>query len=668
MNTPAVEELETVWIPMSDGIRLAARMWIPRSAHEAPVPAILEYVPYRRRDGARERDDHTYTYLAMHGYAGIRLDIRGSGDSEGVLDDEYLALEQQDAVEAIEWLAAQPWCSGAVGMVGISWGGFNALQVAALRPRALRAIITVCSTDDRYADDMHYMGGAHLTGNLEWGSTFFSLMARAPDPDVVGDGWRRQWQERLEALKPFVHTWLEHQRRDGFWKHGSVCEDITAIACPVMAVGGWSDGYSNAIFRLLRDLKVPRLGIVGPWGHKYPQLGVPGPTIDFLAESRRWWDHWLKGIDTGIMQEPTLRAYLQHWIPPAAHLDARPGRWVGEPQWPSPHVAMLRWYLNDGTLDAVAQAGPPLSVGSPETTGSAGGEWCPYSLGGIGPELPLDQRRDDAYSWVFDSPLLVEPLEMLGAAVLELAVAADQPHLQVIARLSDVGIDGQVARVTYGVLNLTHRDGHEHPRELEPGSVYRITLTLNDAGHRFEVGHTVRVALSTAYWPIVWPAPAAARLTMTPGSGSLSLPIRVPTAPTLPVAFAPAPDAPLTRCSLSPGAVHRTLTADIASGVERIEVLRDDGMSRIDAIGVETGFRKTLRYRMHPADPTSARAEAEYELIHRNARGWDTTVRTRSAIGCTAHHYVVEADVEAFEGDERLFSRSWTTRIPRDFT
>jgi uncharacterized protein len=653
---------------MSDGIRLAARMWIPRSAYDTPVPAILEYIPYRRRDGARERDTHTYSYLAAHGYAGIRLDIRGSGDSEGVLGDEYLNLEQQDAVEAIAWIAAQPWCSGAVGMVGISWGGFNALQVAARRPPALRAIITVCSTDDRYADDMHYMGGTHLTGNLEWGSTFFSLQARAPDPEVAGEAWREQWQQRLRALKPFVQAWLEHQRRDGFWKHGSVCEDIGAIACPVMAVGGWVDGYSNAIPRLLRDLKVPRLGIIGPWGHKYPQLGVPGPAIDFLAESRRWWDHWLKDLDNGIMREPMLRAYVQDWIAPVSHLDMRPGRWVGEPSWPSPNISTRSWYLNAGTLGASAQARPALSVRSPETTGAAGGEWCPYSLGGIGPELPLDQRHDDAYSLVFDGEPLTEPLEMLGAAVLELSLSSDQPHLHVIARLSDVGTDGQVARVTYGVLNVAHRDGHEHPRALEPGRTYRVTLALNDAGHRFQAGHRVRVAISTAYWPIVWPAPVAARLTVMPGSSRLNVPVRALEVKGPAVAFASAPDGPLARRALTPGAVHRTLTVDVGSGVERIEVLRDDGRSLIDDIGVETGFRKILRYRMHPADPTSARAEAEYELVHRHARGWDTTVRTRSAIGCTVDHYVVEADLEAFEGEERIFSRSWTTRIPRDFT
>ena len=334
-----IRHLETIWIPMSDGTRLAGRLWLPEDAEQHPVPAILEYIPYRRRDGTREGDELTHPYLAGHGYACLRLDIRGSGDSEGVIHDEYSKQEQDDAVEAIAWLAAQSWCDGKVGMMGISWGGFNGLQVAARRPPALKAIITVCSTDDRYADDMHFMGGSHMTGNMEWGSAFFSIMGRAPDPLIVGDKWRQMWRQRLEAVTPYYANWLRHQRRDGYWKHGSVCEDIGAITCAVMAVGGWADGYTNAVFRLLRTLKSPKLAIVGPWGHKYPHNGVPGPAIGFLTESLRWWDHWLKGKETGIMGEPMLRAYVQDSLPPASHYDQRPGHWVAEPAWPSANIA-----------------------------------------------------------------------------------------------------------------------------------------------------------------------------------------------------------------------------------------------------------------------------------------------------------------------------------------
>ena len=128
------------FIPLSDGTRLAVRIWLPVDAEERPVPAILEYLPYRRKDGTADRDASTHPYFAGHGYASVRVDMRGSGDSEGVLLGEYLKQEQDDALEIIDWITAQPWCSGQVGMIGISWGGFNGLQIAARRPPALKAI------------------------------------------------------------------------------------------------------------------------------------------------------------------------------------------------------------------------------------------------------------------------------------------------------------------------------------------------------------------------------------------------------------------------------------------------------------------------------------------------------------------------------------------------
>jgi putative CocE/NonD family hydrolase len=663
---PRITVIETVFIAMTDGTRLAARVWMPESADSTPVPAILEYTPYRRRDGSRERDEQTHPWLAGHGYACIRLDIRGTGDSQGVIHDEYLQQEQDDAVEAIAWIARQCWCNGAVGMLGISWGGFNALQVAARRPAALKAIVSLCSTDDRYGDDMHYMGGAQLTGNLEWGSTFFSIMARAPDPAIVGEQWRAMWMQRLEAVQPMIATSLAHQRRDAYWRHGSVCEDIGAIACPVMAVGGWADGYSNAVFRLLRDLKVPRLGIVGPWGHKYPHLGVPGPAIAFLAEMLRWWDHWLKGRDTGVMREPMLRAYLQDWICPRSHHELRPGRWVAESSWPSPLVHAARLYLNRDALAVTAVAGPPLAISSPLTTGAAGGEWCAYSLGGVGPELPLDQRQDDSYSLSFDGAPLPSPFDLLGAPILNVTLRADRPIMQIIVRLNDISPQGEVARVSFGVLNLTHRDGHAQPEALAPGRQYKVRIQLNDAGHRFAMGHRMRIAISTCYWPMVWPAPAAGVLEIIPGASSLDLPERQARTSEPVVVFGAPESLPATRRTYSrTGAISRTVEYDLGSAVQRVEVKRDDGRSVLEEIGVETEFRKTLRFWIHPSDPASARAQADYELAHR-AEGWDTLVKTRSLLSCTTSDYLFEAVLEAFEGGRRIFLRSWTQRIARD--
>ena len=250
-----VREIEHAWIPLADGTRLSARIWLPADALTDPVPAILEYLPYRHRDGTFARDAGIHAYFAGHGYASIRVDIRGSGESEGILVDEYLKQEQDDALEVIAWIARQPWSTGTVGMMGISWGGFNALQVAARRPPALKAIVTVASTDDRFADDAHYMGGALLGENMGWGSAFFMQQGRAPDPAIVGKRWLSMWKERLKAIPHPVERWMRHPSRDAFWRCGSVAENYGAISCGVYAVGGWEDGYTNVLLRLMRHLK-----------------------------------------------------------------------------------------------------------------------------------------------------------------------------------------------------------------------------------------------------------------------------------------------------------------------------------------------------------------------------------------------------------------------------
>ncbi|HEY4891733.1 MAG TPA: CocE/NonD family hydrolase, partial [Reyranella sp.] len=409
----AVRIIEHTTIPLKDGTQLAARIWLPEDAEQNPVPAILEYLPYRKRDGTYERDALTYPWLAGHGYAGVRVDIRGSGESDGLLSDEYARQEQDDALEIIAWLAAQPWCSGAVGMMGISWGGFNGLQVAALRPPALKAIVTICSTDDRYADDVHYMGGAKLNAGFGWAAFFFGAMCHPPDPALVGERWRAMWLERLANVPLFLEIWTRHQRRDAYWRHGSVCEDYAAIQCPVYAVGGWTDGYTNAIPRLLERLTVPRKGLIGPWAHAYPHFALPGPQIGFLQDMLRWWDHWLKGEATGVMDEPMVRAWMTDSVKPATYHETLPGRWVAEPSWPPPQRKPYRLFLTDDGLRPERAPLAARAVCSSQTVGKDAGSWCPF---GRAADQAGDQRADDARSLIFETPPLDEAIEILGSA------------------------------------------------------------------------------------------------------------------------------------------------------------------------------------------------------------------------------------------------------------
>jgi uncharacterized protein len=634
----AVRIIEHTTIPMKDGTQLAARIWLPEDAEQNPVPAILEYLPYRKRDGTYERDALTYPWLAGHGYAGVRVDIRGSGESDGLLSDEYARQEQDDALEIIAWLAAQPWCSGAVGMMGISWGGFNGLQVAARRPPALKAIVTICSTDDRYADDVHYMGGAKLNAGFGWASFFFGAMCHPPDPALVGERWRAMWLERLANVPLFLEIWTRHQRRDAYWRHGSVCEDYAAIQCPVYAVGGWTDGYSNAIPRLLERLAAPRKGLIGPWAHAYPHFALPGPQIGFLQDMLRWWDHWLKDAETGVMDEPMVRAWMTDSVTPATYHETLPGRWVAEPSWPPPESKLHRLFLTDDGLRPERAPLAARTVCSPQTVGKDAGSWCPF---GRGADQAGDQRADDARSLVFETPPLDEAIEILGAAIVTLEVASDRPIANIAVRLCDVHPSAESLRVSFGVQNLTHRDGHETPQPLVPGERYQIRIQLNDAGVVFPAGHRIRLALSTTYWPMIWPAPEIATLTIF--SGTLDLPVR-------PTQAADAALPPL------PGPETAT--------PERPTVIRP-GLMRIDRLGLELSTEGKFAFDITDDDPLSATAEMQRtETIQRDA--WQVRIETRMRLSCTRDAFLLQASLRAWEGASEVCHREWDRSIPRD--
>jgi putative CocE/NonD family hydrolase len=663
----AVRELENLWIPLPDGDRMAARVWLPEDADSHPVPVIVEYHPYRKRDLSAINNQPMHSYLAGHGYAAVRLEIRGSGESDGILRDEYLAQELNDACDAIAWLTAQPWSTGRAGMIGNSWSGFNALQVAALRPPALGAIVTSCSTDDRYADDMHYMGGCLLTDMLDWGTLFQALLALPPDPALVGDRWRDMWQARIDALgTPPTETWLRHQVRDGFWRHGSVGEDFSRIEVPVLAVGGWLDGYRNAIPRLLSGLDVPRRGVIGPWAHAYPHLATPGPGYDFLAQVVRWFDHWLKGIDTGAMDEPMLRAWMAEDVPAAPFYPTAPGRWVGEDQWPSPRITTRLLHL-DGTRLAseAASTSPPRAWSSPDTTGLVGGEWCPYGTGGKGPEFPGDQREDDGRSLTWDGPPLDERLEILGAPVVELELEVDRPSAFVAVRLCDVRPEGASTRVSFGVLNLTHRDGHAAAEAMVPGQRTTVRVRLNDTGYAFLPGHHVRLAVSTQYWPMVWPSPEPVRFTMH--GGTLALPVRPPRHDdaSLPDLGEPTwgPEAAIT--VLRPGHWGREIVTDAMTGTTTVTNTVEGPLNRQDRIGralAVTGFDRNTLVAGDPA-ATTAQSRRAFEIVR---DGSTIRVSADVALSCTRDAFVLEIDMTASEDDEPVWDRRWQTTIPRE--
>ena len=660
-----VKETPNLFIPLRDGTKLAARLWMPTDAAKNPVPVILEYLPYRKRDGTVVRDALTHPYLAGHGYACVRVDMRGNGDSDGLMLDEYSEQELQDADEVIAWLVAQPWSTGRVGMMGISWGGFNGLQVAARRPAGLDAVITLCSTDDRYSDDIHFKGGCLLSENLGWSATMFGYSSRPPDPALVGEAWRGMWLERLNAEPLLAIDWLQHPHRDAYWKRGSVCEDIGAIQAAVLAIGGWNDAYTNAVPRLVGSVQAPVKGIIGPWAHKYPHFAVPEPRIGFLQEALRWWDRWLKDAPTGVEQDPAFRTYIMEVQPPGASISHIPGRWVSDTVWPSAHSQTQRLYLNaSGLAPDVAGTGKQ-SISSPQYTGADSGEYC---IIWMGPEFPGDQRQDDAGSLTFDADALKQGFDLVGAPVLTLQFSVDQPVAHVAVRLNSVWPDGRVSRLTYAVANLTHLHGsssHEHPQAREPGKRYTVQSQLDDVAYHVPKGHRLRVSLSTSYWPLIWPAPQPVQLTVHTGKSYIDIPQRTKVRGEKAPVFAPAEAAPPVQLrTIDKPWNRREVTIDQATGERRMVIEDDFGRSTSTEHGLTTWGRGRESYHILPHDPLSARQECHWSM--ETSRGdWVTRTETYSAMTASATHWHITGRLEAYEGDTQILVRTWNKKIKR---
>ncbi|MFK5582219.1 CocE/NonD family hydrolase [Serinicoccus sp. LYQ131] len=654
---PATIEVRDLWIPMADGVRLRARVWLPTGAEGIPVPVLLEYLPYRLDDWTSVRDSERHPYYAAHGYASVRVDVRGTGSSEGLFEDEYSPVELDDGVAVVEWLARQPWSSGAVGMVGISWGGFNSLQIAERAPEALKAVVTVCSTDDRYDNDVHYVGGAVLAIDMAgWAGTMLAFASRPPRPEVVGPGWVQRWRERLQHQRPLGPVWLAHQERDGYWRHGSVSENYAGIRAAVLAVGGWADPYRDAVLRLLTRLDAPVKGIIGPWSHQYPDRGLaPGPGIDFLGETLRWWDRWLKGADTGVEAEPDLRAWVTDPGPPAPYVAEQQGRWVGV-DWPG-EVPRRELTLGHGRV----------TVRSPWATGQDAGRFFPF---GNPADLPPDQRAEDGRSVCLDHPVGEVAVELLGTAVARLRLRSTHDRGHVVVRLCDVAPDGPSTLVSRGVLNLLKRDGMDRSVPLPVGEDVEVEVPLVAAGHHFRPGHRIRVALSNHYWPWVWPHGVDDALEVDLAASSMTLPLVDPGA--VPVAFGPARHARPIPITVPDGAEDprpaRVVRHDVAAGETTIEVDPGYGGTRRYPDGLE--FLESARevYLIREGDPSSPRTESHWRIRLSNDR-WAAEVQTRSVITCDADTFVLENTVRATaERDgrsETVHEETVRDRIPR---
>jgi putative CocE/NonD family hydrolase len=652
----AVREIENLWIPLSDGVRLAARMWLPETAESHPVPAVLEYIPYRKRDMTALRDGATHGYLAGHGYACVRLDVRGVGDSEGVYGDQFTAQYAEDAVEAIAWLARQPWCSGAVAMFGLSWGAAIALQTAAHRPPALKTIVCAAGIDDRYA--LRYPGGCLSTATVSSIVAQMSYATRPPDPAVVGERWREMWLARLAAARPMTQPWLARPRRDEAWLSASIASDYSGIACPVLLSAGWADpAFAAAMLRTLAGLEGPRQGIFGPWAHRYPHLGIPGPAIGYLQETLRWLDHWLKGCQTGIMQEPMLRAWLPSGFGVAPTPEDRPGRWISEPSWPMPTIEPQAWWLGPGGLARSPQPDHRADLPSDVVIGSAAGEFMPIFSTGRGPELAGDQSSEDRHSLVFDSAPLGASIEMLGAPRVLLELATDEPAGQVAVRFCEVAPDGRSRRLSWGARNLALSDDFSARRSVASRTV-RVEVPLFDLADSVAQGNRLRLALSTSYWPLLWPSAKPGRVTLQAGRCRVLLPVRAARPDDGRPMGEPEAAPTFTWTPLRPGDYRRRELTDPATGEHVLTITDDMGTGRIEEIGLTVSESTIRTFRIRADDPSGAALETE--MTCRFGRDpWSAETRIRGRVFGEGPGLLALHELQAKEGERPVFTREW---------
>ncbi|TFG93318.1 MAG: CocE/NonD family hydrolase, partial [Myxococcales bacterium] len=521
--------LEEAWIPLPDGVRLAADLFVPTGgAAGERFPVLLEYLPYRKAE-SRARNHALYSYFVRRGYVVARVDIRGTGNSEGrLIAYEYTDREQEDGEVVIDWLAKQPFSTGKIGMFGISWGGFNAIHLAMRNPPALAAIVAVDATDDLYQDDVHFIDGILHVDSWEMSQDLDNARPGAPDYRIDEAYFRDRFDSR-----PWMLTYKRQQRDGPFWDRTALKARYDSIRVPTFVIGGWYDGYRDSVPRMLEHLKAPIKAIVGPWSHSFPHDANPQPRIEWRREALRWFDHWLQGRDTGILDEPRFAVFVRRWHPPGPVLERVEGEWRWEEGWPIERIRERTLYPQpDHLLAGEASAADTHRLRSVPTAGAEAGG--PVMWWG---DAAHDQRPTDAMSLVYDSAPLAQELEILGFPRALLQVSADAPLAHWFARLSDVAPDGTVTQVAGAGRNGAHRASATEPKALEPGQPFSLDIEMHFTSWVFPKGHRIRLAINNAQWPMFWPTPYPMITTLELGG---DLPTRL-VLPVVPEALRPAP-------------------------------------------------------------------------------------------------------------------------------
>jgi predicted acyl esterase len=647
--------MEQVWIPMKDGIRLAATLYIPDGAKSAEkFPALLEYLPYRKDDGTAAGDYPKHTYFAHRGYVSVRVDIRGFGASEGVPPErEYSEQEQQDGEEVIVWLAHQPWSNGNVGMFGISWGGFTALQMAMRHAPGLKAIVAIHATAELFHDDVHYVDGIAHVDEFELNMDMAQGWVGAPDYSLDA----KTLGPRFDS-PPWSLLYLKHQHDGPFWRDR--VRPLNEITTPTFLIGGLQDGYRDNVTDMLMKSKAPIKAIVGPWNHSFPNDADFGPRVEWRDQAVRWFDYWLKGRDTGVVQDPRLVIYMQHWRPPDPNLQSVPGEWRREDVWPPASARDTTLFLRaNHTLGDSSVTRDTHQLKYVPTVGVEAGFWWG--------ELLSDPRPVDAFSLVYDSAPLEQDVAILGRPHALLQISATAPLADWFARLSDVAPDGTVTQITGAGINGAQRDSMSEPRDLEPGKVYPINIEMHLTSWVFPKGHRIRVAISNALWPMMLPTPFAMTTSLELGgtSGSrLVLPV-VPEHGTPAPEFS-APQPTEERADIKnegfPWPGEWTVERDEARQKTTVHWKGKDGYTY--PWGKQDDF-ENLTYEGDDAHPETCAVRGEAESVF-TLKGRTLTWRGHLSVTTDQKNFYYKYTRELLKDGEMLKSKTWQETIPRD--
>ena len=656
--------MEEVWIPMPDGVRLAADLYVPAAAGpQERLPVLLEYLPYRKTE-SRSRNYSLYSYFVRHGYVVARVDIRGTGNSEGqLIPYEYSDQENEDGEVVIDWLSRQPWSSGNVGMFGISWGGFNSIHLGMRNPPALKAILAVDATDDLYQDDVHFMDGVLHVDSWEMSQDLDNARPGAPDYRIDEAYFRNRFDTR-----PWMMTYKRQQRDGPFWDRTTLKERYDSIRVPTFVIGGWYDGYRDSVPRMLEHLQAPIKAIVGAWHHSFPHNAYPKPQIEWRHEAVRWFDHWLKGLDTGILEEPRFAVYVRQWHPPGPYLEEAPGHWRWEEGWPIERLEERVLYPQPNhTLEPTTSPESIHRLGYVPSIGiEAGG---PVMWWG---DVAHDQRPTDAFSLVYDSEPLESEVEILGLPRVLLKVSANATRANWYVRLSDVAPDGTVTQIAGAGFNGTHRQSAREPQSIEPGEVFPLEIEMHFTSWIFPPGHRIRLAVANAQWPMLWPTPYPMTTSLHLG-GSDGSRVWLPVVPyeerPAPSFLLPEEDPELPGYeSLDEGTTSgygeiSSVDRNPQTGEVRVTATNDWGMRY--PWGTERS-RETITHETsddHPEN-TSLRGEHRLEVeLENRTLIWEAELLFRSDLENFYYTYTRRL----FENGELLRDKVWRDTIPRDY-